>query len=67
MRPESDDEVAVGALASERMEIVLPGIRRMAVDRTVNGSALARVITVLEGRCSRFRAVCGRCWSWRPA
>ena len=48
--PRSDDDVAVGAPASGRMEIVLPGDRRVIVDRVVDPSALARVIAVLERR-----------------
>ena len=50
MRPQSDDGVAMGAPATGRMEIVLSGDRRVIVDRTVDASALARVIAVLERR-----------------
>ena len=48
--PLSDDDDAVRAPASERIEIVLPGDRRVIVDRAVDGPALARVIAVLERR-----------------
>ena len=50
MSPQSDDDVAVGVPATGRMEIVLPGDRRVIVDRAVDSSALARVIAVLERR-----------------
>ena len=50
MSPQSDDDVAVGAPAAGRMEIVLSGGRRVIVDRTVDGPALARVIAALERR-----------------
>ena len=50
MGPQSDDDVAAGQPARGRMEIVLSGDRRVIVDRTVDGSALARVIAVLERR-----------------
>ena len=50
MSPRSDDDVAVGVPATGRMEIVLPGDRRVIVDRAVDPSALARVIAVLERR-----------------
>ena len=39
-----------GQPATGRMEIVLPGERRVIVDRSVDPSALARVIAVLERR-----------------
>ena len=39
-----------GAAAMGRMEIVLSGDRRVIVDRSVDPSALARVIAVLERR-----------------
>ena len=39
-----------GAPATGRMKIVLAGGRRVIVDRAVDGSALARVIAVLERR-----------------
>ena len=42
--------VAVGQPATGRMEIVLAGGRRVIVDQAVDGSALARVIAVLERR-----------------
>ena len=43
MSPQSHDDVAVGAPASGRMEIVLPDDhRRVIVNRTVDGQALAR-------------------------
>ena len=48
LSPRSDDDVAVGAPAPGRIEIVLPGDRRVIVDRAVDSSALARVIAVLE-------------------
>ena len=50
MSPRSDDDVAVRAPATGRMEIVLSGDRRVIVDRSVDGPALARVIAVLERR-----------------
>ena len=50
MSPQSDDDVAVGAPASGRMEIVLSGDRRVIVDQAVDGAALSRVIAVLERR-----------------
>ena len=50
MSPRSDDDVAVGVPATGRIEIVLPGDRRVIVDRAVDSSALARVIAVLERR-----------------
>ena len=50
MSPQSDDDVAVGAPATGRMEIVLAGGRRVIVDQAVDGPALARVIAVLERR-----------------
>ena len=50
MSRQSDDDVAVGAPASGRIEIVLSGDRRVIVDRAVDSSALARVIAVLERR-----------------
>ncbi|MCY4536534.1 MAG: transposase [Bryobacterales bacterium] len=50
MSPRSDDDVAVGVPATGRIEIVLAGDRRGIVDRAVDSSALARVITVLERR-----------------
>ena len=54
MPPPCDDGVAAGAAAGAsatgRMEIVLPGERRVIVDRSVDPSALARVIAVLERR-----------------
>ena len=65
MGPPSDDGVAQVSPAAGRMEIVLAGGRRVIVDRAVDGSALARVIGVLERRRSRFRAGYG-CGS-RPA
>ena len=48
--PRSDDDVAVGAPASGRIEVVLSGDRRVIVDRAFDPSALARVIAVLERR-----------------
>ena len=48
MHPLSDDPVAAGPPATGRMEIVLAGGRRVIVDGAVDGSALARVIAVLE-------------------
>ena len=53
--PRPEDDLAVGAPVTERMEIVPPGDRRVMVDRAVDGSALARVIAVLERRWSRCR------------
>ena len=50
MPPPSDDPVAAGPPATGRLEIVLPGDRRVIVDGAVDGSALARVIAVLERR-----------------
>ena len=50
LAPRSGDEVAMGAPASGRMEVVLAGDRRVIVDRSVDPSALARVIAVLERR-----------------
>ena len=50
LRPQSDDGVGMGAPATGRMEIVLSGDRRVIVDRSVDRSALARVIAVLERR-----------------
>ena len=50
MSPQFDDDVAVGAPATGRMEIVLSGGRRVIVDRTVDASALLRVIAALERR-----------------
>ena len=50
MHPASDDPVAAGLAATGRMEIVLAGGRRVIVDEAVDGSALARVIAVLERR-----------------
>ena len=50
MHPPSDDPVAEGPPATGRMEIVLSGGRRVIVDRAVDGSALARVLAVLERR-----------------
>ena len=50
MSPQSDDDVAVRAPATGRIEIVLPGDRRVIVDQEVDGSALSRVIAVLERR-----------------
>ena len=50
LSPRSDDDVAVGVPSTGRMEIVLAGGRRVIVDRTVDSSALARVISVLERR-----------------
>ena len=48
--PASGDVVVEGAPATGRIEIVLAGDRRVIVDRSVDGAALARVIAVLEGR-----------------
>ena len=50
MHPPSDDPVAEVPPATGRMEIVLAGRRRVIVDGAVDGSALARVIAVLERR-----------------
>ena len=51
LRPPSEDVCRwTGAPATGRIEIVLPGERRVIVDRSVDGSALARVIAVLERR-----------------
>ena len=50
MSPPSESVVAAGQPATGRMEIVLPGDRRVIVDRTVDGPALSRVIAVLERR-----------------
>ena len=50
VNPQSDDDVAMGEPATGRMEVVLPGGRRVIVDRAVDPSALACVIAVLEGR-----------------
>ena len=50
MSPPSEDVVAEGPSATGRMEIVLAGGCRVIVDRAVDGSALARVIAVLERR-----------------
>ena len=50
MHPPSDDPVAEVPPATGRMEIVLAGRRRVIVDEAVDGSALARVIAVLERR-----------------
>ena len=50
MHPPSEDVAVEGAPATGRIEIVLPGDRRVIVDRSVDGSALARVIAVLERR-----------------
>ena len=48
--PPCESVVAEGQPATGRMEIVLAGDRRVIVDRTVDGSALSRVIAVLERR-----------------
>ena len=48
--PPSESVVAEGQPATGRMEIVLAGDRRVIVDHTVDGSALSRVIAVLERR-----------------
>ena len=48
MTPPSESVVAEGSPATGRMEIVLAGDRRVIVDRAVDGSALARVLAVLE-------------------
>ena len=50
MSPPSESVVAGGQPATGRMEIVLASDRRVIVDRTVDGAALARVIAVLERR-----------------
>ena len=50
MRPPSGDVAVEGAPATGRIEIVLPGDRRVIVERSVDGAALARVIAVLERR-----------------
>ena len=50
LRPPSGDVAVEGAPATGRIEIVLPGERRVIVDRSVDGPALARVIAVLERR-----------------
>ena len=50
LRPPSEDVAVEGAPATGRIEIVLPGERRVIVDRSVDGAALARVIAVLERR-----------------
>ena len=50
MRPQSDDDVAMGSPPPGRMEIVLSGDRRVIVDRAVDGPALSRVIAALERR-----------------
>ena len=50
MHPPSKDGIAEGAPAGGRIEIVLAGERRVIVDRSVDGPALARVIVVLERR-----------------
>ena len=50
MSPPSERVVAEGQSATGRMEIVLTGDRRVIVDREVDGSALSRVIAVLERR-----------------
>ena len=50
LRPPSEDVAVEGAPATGRIEIVLPGDRRVIVDRSVDGPALARVIAVLERR-----------------
>ena len=50
MSPQSDNDVAVGAPATGRIEIVLSGDRRVIVDRMVDGAALSRVIAALERR-----------------
>ena len=50
MGPPSESVVAEGVPVAGRMEIVLSGDRRVIVDRTVDGAALARVIAVLERR-----------------
>ena len=50
MSQPSESVLAEGQPATGRMEIVLAGNRRVIVDRSVNGSALARVIAVPERR-----------------
>ena len=50
MSPPSESVVAAGQLATGRVEIVLASDRRVIVDRSVDGSELARVIAVLEQR-----------------
>ena len=50
MPPPPESVVVEGSSAAGRMEIVLAGGRRVIVDRAVDGSALARVIAVLERR-----------------
>ena len=50
MRPPSKDIAVDSSPATGRIEIVLAGERRVIVDRSVDGSALARVIAVLERR-----------------
>ena len=50
MSPPSESVVAEGVPAAGRMEIALSCDRRVIVDRTVDGSALSRVIGVLERR-----------------
>ena len=50
MSPPSGSVAAEAAPATGRMEIVLPGERRVIVDRSVDRSALARVVAVLERR-----------------
>ena len=50
MHPPSEDAVVDSSPATGRIEIVLPGARRVIVDRSVDGPALARVIAVLERR-----------------
>ena len=50
MSPPSESVVAEGQPTTGRMEIVLPGDRRVIVDRAVDGAALSRVIAVLERR-----------------
>ena len=50
MSPPSESVVAESQAATGRMEIVLSGDRRVIVDRTVDASALSRVIAVMERR-----------------
>ena len=50
MSPPSESVVAEGQAATGRKEIVLSGDRRVIVDRTVDGSTLSRVLSVLERR-----------------
>jgi len=50
MSPPSESVVAEGQPATGRMEIVLPGDRRVIVDCAVDGAALSRLIAVLERR-----------------